>query len=271
MTDPESNPKMRLVYLFLAASLPALVNGQSFDVATIKVNTTTVNGNRSINWAPGGQLNCVNVPLRMLMQFAYDLRDYQFTNLPGWADTEGYDIIAKPSPEAVQQDPPPNSQAAMALLRQRTQALIAERFGLALHTEEREMPIFTLVVAKGGPKLGEGKPADNLPTRGPDGPQMSWNNTRVICKNCTMQRFCDGMLSARMRRTVIDKTGLTGAYEFKMEFVPDEVATKASAETDTTGPSFLTALQEQLGLRLEAGRGSVKILVVDKLEKPSAN
>ena len=134
------------------------------------------------------------------------------------------------------------------------------------------MPVYHLVVAKGGSKLGEGRPADNLPTRGPDAQQLSWNNTRVIAKNLTMQRFCDGMLSPRMRRMVIDKTGLPNAYEFKMQFVPDEVAaTKASADTDAAGPSFLTALQEQLGLRLEAAKGPVKIFVVDKVEKPSAN
>ena len=257
------------------AILPALLPAQStetrpnFEVASIKVNTT-LSSNRSINFAPGGQLNCTNVPLRMLMQFAYDVRDYQLANLPSWADTEPYDILAKPSEDAIAKDPPANSQASTAQLRLRTQALIAERFGMVLHTEEREMPVYHLVVAKSGSKLGEGKPADNLPVRGPDAPQLSWNGVRVIAKNLTMQRFCDGMLSDRMRRTVIDKTGLSNAYDFKMEFVPDEVTTKAGAEA-ATGPSFLTALQEQLGLRLEGAKGPVKVLVVDKVEKPTAN
>jgi uncharacterized protein (TIGR03435 family) len=248
---------------WLAPAQPTSEPSVTFEVASIKLNTTAET-NRSINWAPGGQLNCTNVPLRMLVTFAYDLRDYQIAGLPAWADSDFYNILAKPSAEEAAKEANVHSQVSLARLRRRTQALLAERFGLTVHTEEREMSVYALVVAKGGPKLGEAKPADNLPESGPDGPQITWNSQRVRCKNVTMKRFAETMVSARMGRSVIDKTGLTGAYEFNMEYGPDEA-------TDANRPPFQTALQEQLGLKLETVKAPVKTLMIDKVEKPTAN
>jgi uncharacterized protein (TIGR03435 family) len=241
-------------------------------VASIKPNTS-LSTNQSINFAPGGQLNCTNVSLRLLLTFAYDVRDYQLVNVPGWAAAEHYDVFAKPALEDIPHEPPEHSTAGIARLRSRTQALLADRFGLVLHTENREVPVYHLVVAKGGPKLGDPKPAESVTATGPDGPQISWNNTKVTCKNVTMQRFAEVVLSSRMGHDVVDKTGLTGAYAFRMEFVPDEGPPKNSGDTVSVdpGPSFLSALREQLGLRLETGKGQVPFLVIDKLERLSPN
>jgi uncharacterized protein (TIGR03435 family) len=238
----------------------------TFEVASIKLNTS-VNSNMSINRAPGGQLNCTNVSLRMLLQMAYDLRDYQLQNLPAWANTEHYDIFAKPSAEAGAREP--SDISGMPHLRQRTQALLADRFGLILHSEEKELPVYALVVAKGGPKLTAAQnPTDSF------GPQISFNDRRVACKNVTMQRFAQAVLSSRMSHDVVDKTGLTGVYDFEMHFVPDEGPTKETgdrASTDLAGPSFLSALQEQLGLRLETSKAPVKIWVVDRVDRSTPN
>jgi uncharacterized protein (TIGR03435 family) len=245
----------------------------SFEVASIKPSNL-LNGNQSINFAPGGQLKCTNVSLRMLVRFAYNMRDDQLVNVPGWAETEHYDILAKPSADDLPGEPPEHSEAAVVRLRARTQSLLAERFGVVSHPETREMPILALVVAKGGPKLGEPKPAADIPASGPNGPQISFNDRRVSCKNVTMQRFSQGVLGPKMARDVIDQTGLDGAYDFKMDFVPDEGASRRPGDasaSEPTGPSFLAALQEQLGLRLEHTKGPVHLLVIDKIERPSAN
>ncbi len=233
-----------------------------FDVASIKLNTSA-STNTSINRALGGQLNCSNVSVRMLLTFAYDVRDYQLLNLPGWAADERYDILAKPSPEDAASEPDSRSDAAQNYLRRRTQSLLADRFGVVLHGETRDAPIYILVLAKGGSKL--------TPTQTEGGPQISFNYTRMTCKNVTMKRFADVALSIRMGRPVVDKTGLSGAYDFHVEFAPDALTTGASAATDQSGPSFTTALQEQLGLRIETSRGPTTFLLIDKVERPSAN
>lgn len=162
---------------------------------------------------------------------------------------------------------PGYSPANIEKLRARVRALLAERFGLAHHIESKEMSIFALVVAKGGPKL--------TGTTTANGPQISVNDRRLTCKKVTMQRFADVVLAGRMGRRVLDKTGLTAEYDFNMEFVPDEGAPKAvsdpPASSELAGPSFQTAMQEQLGLRLEPAKGPVDFLVIDQVQRPSAN
>ena len=273
--------QISLAHVYAIIAVPGLLLAQpepseeklTFEVASIKVNTSA-DTNRSINWTPGGELQCKHVPLRMLLTFAYNLQDFQVASLPGWSDSEFYDIFAKPSPEAAARETYPYSQEGIARLRRRTQSLLTERFGLVLHTEDRERSVYALVVSKGGPKLGPSKPAENLPASGPDGPQMSWNDRRLTCKNVTMQRFAEGLLSDRMGRTVVDRSGLTGAYDFKMEYVPDETRPRATGDTAANvpeGPTFLTALKEQLGLQLENAKAAVKMIIVDQVQHPTAN
>ena len=255
-----------------AAAIVALclswTGAQTFEVASIKPHGNIADTNMSINDAPGGQLNCTNVSLQMLVGYAYDVREYQMLNVPAWAETERYDLLAKPSAEDATHEPPRHSAAETALNRKRTQALLADRFGLKVHEEQREMPVYSLVVAKGGPKLP-------ISTTNTPFPQMSWNNTRVQCKKVTMQRFAQVMLASRMGRYVIDNTGLAGEYDFTMTFQPDEAAPKeigaTSAAVTSAGPTFLTALKEQLGLQLVGARGPAPVLVIDHAEKPSGN
>jgi uncharacterized protein (TIGR03435 family) len=125
----------------------------------------------------------------MLIRFAYTLGDYQILNAPGWTESEGYDILAKPAPRP---EPDPwASEEGQRRLRESTKALLAERFGFQAHIETRESPIYALVVAKGGPKL---KPSVEKQM------QITTNNTNVICTRATMARFAAIVLSARMGR-----------------------------------------------------------------------
>jgi uncharacterized protein (TIGR03435 family) len=224
----------------------------SFDVASVKVNTT-MSTNSSINDAPGGKLDCGNVTLRMLISFAYNVRDYQILGAPSWAGLERYDVLAKPSAEDVAKESQnSNGPAANERLRQRTQKLLAERFGLAAHMQNREMPVYALVVANGAPKLAESTA---------ERPQMSWNNERVQCKKTGMKRFAEILLASRLNRFVVDKTDLAGEYDFEMHF----------AANDAEGPSFESALQDQLGLKLITTKATVPFLVIDKADRLLVN
>jgi uncharacterized protein (TIGR03435 family) len=232
---------------------------EEFEVASIKPNTSMGN-NISINRSPGGGLRATNVPLRMLITFAYDIRDHQLVGGPGWINDYRYDIVAKPpgGAEAVA-EPKGFSMQEFELIRKRTQALLADRFKLAFHTETREMPVYALVVGKNGAHLEPSK-SENMSIQG---------STGVLrCKKISMKEFADRALGNRMGRTVLDKTGLTGEYDFEIKYAEDR---GAAATADVSGPDFLTALQEQLGLKLEPQKGPVPVIVVDRVEKATEN
>ena len=134
------------------------------------------------------------------------------------------------------------------------------RFHLVVHTDEKEMPIYALVVAKGGPK--------NLAEPTGETPQFIGRRGIVTCKKTSMKRFAEVALSMRMGRNVVDRTGIDGEYDFVLRYSEEQGAAAAS---DTSAPDFLTALQEQLGLKLESARGPVEVIVVDHVEKASGN
>lgn len=265
--------EIRFVVAALVLSAVAQVSGQApdseahlgFEVASVKPNLT-LGTNMSINDAPGGQLNCSNVTLRQLISFAYNVRDYQILEAPGWAGTERYDVLAKPSTADAAKEPARMDSPAEGRVRLRTQSLLADRFGLAVHYESREMRVYALVVANGGPKLAASKAEKG---------GMSWNGERVTCKKVTMKRFAEMLLASRFNRFVVDETGLTGEYDFEMHFVPDSPTPKpgetVTAADAPTGPTFEGALQEQLGLKLITTKAAVPFLVIDKAERPSAN
>jgi uncharacterized protein (TIGR03435 family) len=262
-------PRLVQVYV-IACALAGIAGAQTdgtqrpptFEVASIKLNST-FSGNMFLSRKAGGQLEGTNVTLRMLFRYAYDVRDHEISNLPAWADTEHFDIFAKPSDEeSAKEGGNTSTEAFIRNLRLRTQSLLTERFGLTLHTEMKEMQVYHLVQAKGGSKV-------TPTTQTPDSaPEIAMEDRRVKCRKITMQKFSDTVLASRMSRSVIDKTGLTGEFDFEMHFVPDEVVAK---DPTAQAADFLTALQEQLGLRLEAAKGPVKILVIDKVARPSAN
>jgi uncharacterized protein (TIGR03435 family) len=236
--------------------------GATFEVASVKLNPSMGN-NVSINLKPGGVLECTNASLPMLITMAYNVRDNQISGAPGWAESERYDIVAKPSAEDRAAEPTNPSESSGQRMRQRLQALLAERFGVVLHTEDREMPVYALVVAKGGAKM--------TPSTADNGPSINMSEHKLVGKKVSMQRFAEAILSNRLGRTTIDETGLKGEYDFVIEFAPEEGSGPAGPPTDFPGAPFLTAMREQLGLRVEAAKGPVKYLIIDKAEHPSAN
>lgn len=246
-----------------------------FEVASIKPADPAENGT-SYNWLNGGGLRVSGANLRSLIMSAYNIRNFQLSGGPGWVYTERFNILAKPehaadeSPADFRKMTDAQRRAANELLRRRLQALLAERFQLVLRHETKEMPIYALVVAKGGAKMTESKEGD--------GSSMSTNNTRITCQRCTMESLAAN-LSGITGRTVHDETGLTAKFDFKMEWAPEpkpagaDRAEGAPAEFASTpeGPTLFTALQQVLGLKLEPRKGPVDMYVIERAEKPSEN
>ncbi|HEY1496709.1 MAG TPA: TIGR03435 family protein [Candidatus Solibacter sp.] len=223
-------------------------------MASVKPNTSTRPGS-DFNRTPGGGLHAINVTLREMILFAYDIRDQQLIGGPGWMGSDRYDVLAKPS----QNDNPAGAKRSFdedfRAIRLKMRALLADRFQLAIHTETREMPIYVLVAAKNGPHL-EASKSDGL----------TINNRRglVLCKKVSMKAFAESSLTYRMGRTVVDKTGISGEFDFELKFREDQ-------DVDSTDPDFLTAMREQLGLVLHSEKGPVQVMVVDDAKKASAN
>jgi uncharacterized protein (TIGR03435 family) len=211
---------------------------------------------------PQGGLTGQNVTALFLITFAYNARDYQFVNLPSWISSEHYDLSytpdkpeAGPSPKMTNQE----MEAQFHRQQQRMQAVLRDRFGLVLKAETREMPVYALTVAKGGPKL--------QPPKDPKAPtHMSTSINQVTGVSVPLNMLTTS-LSALLGRFVRDETGLSGQYDFELKWTPDS----QPVNPDDPGASIFTAIQEQLGLKLEARRGPVPVFVVEKIQKPEAN
>ncbi len=256
-----------------------------FEVASIK--SAEARPMLMVRALPGGRL-AADATVRLLMQNAYGLQSFQIADAPGWAGADHYEIAAKAEHDA------PRAQVMLML-----QTLLEDRFQLRYHRETRELPVYTLSAARGGLRLPAPKeggcenPADQ-PTQLAGG-RMTPPGTGALpptpCGSANVLLARDGarmmgekvpmpelvrILSMVLGRTVVDRTGFTGIFDIRLDFLPDS-ATPAlpppppDAVSDTTSPIIFTALQEQLGLKLESGKGPVEVMVIDHVERPSEN
>jgi bla regulator protein BlaR1 len=261
-------------------------NVPAFEVASIKPNQSGERNVRMMN-PPDGRFVATNVTLKMLIQIAYGVQEYQISGAPGWLNSERYDIEAK-SDSSVDDELHKLSPDQIRLLKGRMlQGLLADRFKLTLRQETKELPVFALVVAKSGPKLKQSTPGDTYANgiKGPDGvahPGMMLMRPGQITGQALPITSLARMLSQQLNRTIVDKTGLTGQYDITLQWTPDEEQIPkgmgngspingGAPPEDSSGPSIFTAIQEQLGLKLESQKGPVEILVIDHVEEPSAN
>ncbi len=232
----------------------------AFEVATIKPANPDRPG-QSILVDRAGMFTTTNTSLKDLMIFAYGVHPGQIQGLPSWAESDKYDIVGKPDHEGMGND---------TQIRSMMKKLLAERFNLALHRENKELSAFTLNLGKSGPKLTVNETGGNLPGFGGRGPGS------IGVRNSTMEQFA-GFLQARIvDRPVVDKTGLKGKYDFTLTWRPDQLGpTPANAPPPPADlesrPDIFTAMQEQLGLRFQAEKTGVEVLVVDKASKPDDN
>jgi uncharacterized protein (TIGR03435 family) len=231
---------------------PAPARTLIFEVATIKPSQRQDGKWRSAPTPDG--YSSVDVSLLQLIQDAYGISDKSLiSGGPPWLGTDKFDLEAKLNPDDISQDKQKFFDADQTALR----ALLADRFSLRVHRASKQFPVFNMVITKGGPKLHEVKPEDLTH----DGCFVS----HAGYEGCSMAAFAI-WLRYKSGRTVIDRTGLAGRYSFSVHWTSD-----ATGGDDTSGPSIFTALQEQLGLKLEPSTTPLSILVVDSAEKPSEN
>jgi uncharacterized protein (TIGR03435 family) len=222
----------------------------TFDVASVRPNLTGANGG-SLSRS-GGRIAIENASLRECIAFAYGIatgRDYELSG-PDWLDAKNFDIAATFPPET-----------SRDRVREMLRALLAERFSLKTHTESKKLKSYALVVDKRGPKLRAGD-------IGSDG-AFTFGEDHVSVRAFSMSAFADRLSGPvfKLDRPVVDMTGVKGVYDFTLNWAPDG----ATADGHSSA-SIFTALQEQLGLKLEARQTVFKILVVDHADKdPSGN
>jgi uncharacterized protein (TIGR03435 family) len=246
-----------------AALVPA------FDVAAIHQHIPEPHEHNSI-WSSSSDshFKAENVTLSTLVHWAFEMPETRILNLTGWANSIYFNIDASSDTTIDEQMKHLTPGAGTQQKKKMVQALLAARFKLVTHMETRELPIYMLVVAKGGPKLGD------LQT---SGSSINTGNHRIQVQMSNSVAVLAEELSKVVGRDVIDKTGIPGRYKLDLTWAADDQAAPPLGEPATAapaadiGPSIFTALEEQLGLKLEPGTGPVQVLVIDHVEMPSEN
>ncbi|MGO4882758.1 MAG: TIGR03435 family protein [Bryobacteraceae bacterium] len=276
------------------AQSPAATKTPAFEVVSIKPNKEGSRG-IMIRMAPGGRFEAKNVTVRFLLQEAYGVKDSQISGAPAWFDSEHYDVEAKADDSFDEVAHRLGRDEQEVQLRQMLQAMLADRLKLVLHHDTKELSEYALVVAKNGPKFHEttapamdpaaenrplGPPAPGAPM--PRGSIRMTGRGELTLTGIGITQFAD-VLSRQLGLLVVDKTGLKGEYDFTLKWTPDEGQGQmfrgaggpppdgAPPPPDASGPSIFTALQEQLGLKLESQKGPVDTIVIDHVERPSEN
>lgn len=234
----------------------------AYDVATIKPSEPDKPGKAFL--MRGGKFSTYNTTVSDLVAFAYGVHPKQIVGGPAWIDSDKFDIDGKPD-----QPGTPNSKQLRSMLRK----LLAERFQLKFHEDQRELSAYVLTVGKNGQKLTKSEgDANSLPGL------FFTKLGNLTVNNATLEDFTELMQSTVLDRPVVDHTGLEGRWNFLLKWTPDEsqfggMGMKVPPPSDAADapPPLFTAIQEQIGLKLEASKTQVKVLAIDKLEKPSAN
>lgn len=223
----------------------------AFDVVSVKRNTSIHNGIGN-QFGPA-TARWTNVPLKALIEDVYRLKSYQILGAPAWLDSDRWDIDAKAAGPATSQQ----KNAMMA-------TLLADRFHLQFHRETRQLPVYRLTVGKSGSKLASAKPQDA---------DHRWGTTPgpgyLMMRGAQIQEFAY-WLSVQLNLPIVENTGLTGRYDLKLEWAQDDTPA-AETPSDPARMSIFSAVEEQLGLKLQAAKGPVEVLVIDHVEKPAGN
>jgi uncharacterized protein (TIGR03435 family) len=267
--------------LLLAASASPQEKRPAFEVASVKANTSG-SGMVMIRPPVGGRFTATNARVKMLVTLAYDVRNFEISGGPGWTETDGFDIEAKAADSNVKIDG----------LRPMLQSLLEDRFQLKVRRETHEVPVYAITLPKGSSRLPEAKdggcreikPNEPLPPPTPGqfpptpcgGFFMGPNHLEGGKISMTQ---LSNALTNLLGRPVIDKSGFTGTFDVKLDFAPEGAAFRAGPTPDGAPPpnfdnplpNIFTALQDQLGVKLESTRGPGNVLFIDHVEKPSEN
>lgn len=232
-----------------------------FEVATIKPSIPDRPG--KLFTVKGRQVITINTTTNDLITFAYGLHARQIVGGASWMESDKYDVTGQPEGDGL---------PAVSQLREMIQSLLADRLKLAFHRETRELPAYAILVGNAGPKLTKNE-------NNPNGlPGLFFKGLgAMVNTNATMADFAGVMQASVLDRPVVDRTGLSGRYDFTLTWTPDESQFAGMGvrvpppPPDAQAPSLFTAMQEQLGLRLDSTRAQVEVLVIDRVEKPSEN
>ena len=257
----------------------------AFEVASVKANRSG-DSNGLLRQGPGGRVDATNMPLRPMITLSYGIAGYQLVGGPGWIADARYDIVAKLEDGGAGATPFVPGATTVNATQRALQTLLEDRFKLKAHRETRQMDVYALVMAKpdGGPgpnlkpstqdcaAAAEAAKRGSPPPAGPGAPicGIQGGPGRLRFGGLPASAFGQA-LSGPAGRTVIDRTGLTGSWEFELKFTP---VTRAAARpdqpaADPDAPSFFTAVQEQLGLKLESTKGPVEVIVIDSIDRPT--
>jgi uncharacterized protein (TIGR03435 family) len=254
-----------------------------YDVATIKRGNWGVNGGALLTELKFSDDSFIakEMDLHSLVCAAYGVEGYQVSGGPDWVrdGNDGYDVTAKTTEEStIETLHKMEPKQAKLVQEQMLQALLADRFKLTVHRDTKQLPMSVLVVSKGGLKIQPTKQATTSPDapQGADNPpkaSMNFENAAdgllITATDYSMDSVA-GWLAGELRHPVKNMTGLNGSYDFKLHYSPENFVSEASA-SGFTAPSITTAIQEQLGLKLELRKGPMEIIIIDHVERPSAN
>jgi uncharacterized protein (TIGR03435 family) len=276
--------------VFLIATIAIPVFSQtpsttSFGVVSVKTSNAGGARNTSIG-AVGGRFVATNVTIKGLLRYAYrsrttDLTNAQLVGGPAWVDTDRFDVEAKPEGDS---RPIPLEQ-----MQQMVQSLLQDRFQLKIRRETREMPVYNLVTVKSEklklsedqsppvPGAGQQPPNASTPPRGAARMAVGGSGGTLEATAIGMAQLASS-LQVQVDRPIIDKTNLPGLFDIHLQFAPESSSPVGGPQqaapvlpSDPPGPSLFTAIQEQLGLKLESGKGPVAVIVIDRVQKPKEN
>jgi uncharacterized protein (TIGR03435 family) len=223
--------------------------------------------------ANNGQAGAKNSTLKALISLAYKVQEFQIVGGPGWIGSDRFDVEGRTEDKTADPD----------RLRLMLRSLLEDRFRLKLHMETREAPMYALMVAKGGLKIKLAADQISAEVNGPSKPGAGPNHGAIrfgpgtMMGNAANWSLFVRFLSQRLDRPVVDRTGLSGRYDFLLQWTPEVGEARVDPggnplpAADTTGSSIFSAVQEQLGLRLESAKGPVEVLVIDRAEMPDEN
>jgi uncharacterized protein (TIGR03435 family) len=240
----------------------------SFELTSVKRNISE-DGRTSTRAQPNGGWSATNARLRAVIARAYEVREFQIEGAPDWVNSDRFDIVAR-GPEGT-----PASQR-FAMLR----AMLADRFKLVTHVETREQPLYVLTLARSDGRLGPQLKTSTLPCAGQTTPQPGSDcgvdtTTEsgfgtMSAKGVPMDNIAAVLANFAVNRTVVNRTGLQGWFDAELRFATEGAALAVTNRSDDTS-SIFTAVQEQLGLKLQSDRGAVPFIVIDSVQQPTAD
>jgi uncharacterized protein (TIGR03435 family) len=234
----------------------------AYDIVSIKPNKSE-SGSVSIH-SNDDSYSATNVSLKRLLEDAYGIKEDLVFGLPGWANSARFDVRAK----IVEPDVEVLRKLSRQQRRSMIQQFLRDSFQLKAHTETKVLPLYEMILVKDGPKFKESAPEGSPEDKSPNGVErggVTVYNTELTAHAVSLAILAN-MLGDRLHRTVADKTGLTGKYDLLLEWAPED---DQDASSESSAAPFFTALQEQLGLKLQPSKGPVDTLVVDHVEMPS--